>query len=303
MDERFARVNGIEICYESMGDPGGRPLLLIMGLGGPLIWWDDKLCKMLVELGFYVIRYDNRDCGRSTLMNDGPKPEVLRAFFGDARSACYTLDDMAIDAVGLLDHLEVPAAHVMGVSMGGMIAQTLAIRHRERVLSFASIMSTTGARGVGRPKPRVLRVFFQRPSLGHAAYVARAVRLWRLIRSPGFPFDEQRIRARAAATYDRGVDPAASARQLVAIAASGDRTSALRELRVPALVIHGRDDALVNVSGGVATAKAIPDAELLLIRGMGHDLPPALWPRVVDAVDRTARRAENQAITSAAGAA
>jgi pimeloyl-ACP methyl ester carboxylesterase len=295
MSECFARVNGIDLCYEALGDPGGRPLLLVMGLGGPLIWWDDELCRMLVERGFYVIRYDNRDCGRSTRMGSAPRPRPLRALLGATGSASYTLDDMAADASGLLDHLGLPAAHVMGISMGGMIAQTLAISHPERVLSLTSILSTTGRRTVGWARPRVLPLLARGLPRSRAEYVDEAVRLWRLIRSPGFPFDEERIRRRAEATFDRGIDPVATARQLVAIAASGDRTRALRGLRVPALVIHGASDPLVHVSGGTATARAIPGAELLVIRGMGHDLPPELWPTVVDAVDRVATRAESPA--------
>jgi pimeloyl-ACP methyl ester carboxylesterase len=183
------------------------------------------------------------------------------------------------------------SAHVIGISMGGMIAQTLAIEHPERVLSLTSLMASTGARTVGWPSPRAMPVLLRRPSRGRGPYIEQTVRLWNLIGSPDFPFDEMRVRARAAATYDRGVDFAGTARQLVAIAASGDRTRALRNVRVPALVIHGAKDPLVHVSGGTATAKAIPGAELLVVPGMGHDLPPALWPRVVDAVDRTANRA------------
>lgn len=295
MAECFAPVNGIELCYETLGDPDGRPLLLVMGLGGPLIWWDDDLCGMLADRGFHVIRYDNRDCGRSTMMNGAARPSPMRALLGDTRSASYTLDDMAADAAGLLDHLGLSAAHVMGISMGGMIAQTLAIRHPERVLSLTSIMSTTGGRTVGWPKPRALPVLLRRPSRGKDAYVEQAVRLWGLIGSPDYPFDEARIRARAAATYDRGIDFAGTARQLVAITASGDRTRKLRKVRAPTLVVHGASDPLVHVSGGAATAKAIPGAELMKIRGMGHDLPPALWPKVVDAVDRLANRAKAEA--------
>jgi pimeloyl-ACP methyl ester carboxylesterase len=180
----------------------------------------------------------------------------------------------------------------MGISMGGMIAQTLAIRRPERVLSLTSIMSTTGSRRVGWPKPRALPALFRRPPRSRDGYIEHALRIWRLIGSPGFPLDEDRVRARAGATYDRGIDPRGTARQLVAITASGDRSPELRKVCVPTLVIHGADDPLVHPSGGIATAKAIPDAQLMVIRGMGHDLPPALWPRVVNAVDRNAKRAE-----------
>jgi pimeloyl-ACP methyl ester carboxylesterase len=300
MSERLAHVNGIQICYETLGDPGGRPLLLVMGLGGPLIWWDDALCRMFVERGFHVIRFDNRDCGRSTRMESAPRPRPLRALLGATSSASYTLDDVAADAAGLLDHLGLPAAHVTGVSMGGMIAQTLAISHPGRVLSLASIMSSTGSRRVGWARPRLLPLLARGLPRTRAEYVAEALRLWRLIGSPGFPFDEERIRRRAEDTFDRGVDPAATARQFVAIAASGNRTAVLRGLRVPAVVIHGADDPLIHVSGGAATARAIPGAELLVIRGMGHDLPAELWPTVVDAVDRTAGRADSPALRTSA---
>jgi pimeloyl-ACP methyl ester carboxylesterase len=291
MGECFAKVNGIELCYETIGDPSGRPLLLIMGLGGPMIWWDDALCDLLVQHGFYAIRYDNRDCGRSTMMKDAVKPSPLRAFVGDNGTASYTLNDMAGDAAGLLDHLELPKAHVMGISMGGAIAQTLAIRKPARVLSMTSIMSTTGSRRVGWPKPRALPLLLRRPPRSRDGYIEHALGIWRVIGSPGFPRDEERIRARAGATYDRGIDPRGTARQLVAIIASGDRTLALRKVSVPTLVVHGADDPLVHPSGGTATARAVKDAQLMLIRGMGHDLPPVLWPRVVNAVDRNAKRA------------
>jgi pimeloyl-ACP methyl ester carboxylesterase len=295
MNERFARLGDVELCYEALGDPTGQPLLLVMGLGGPLIWWDDDLCQMLVDSGFYVVRFDNRDCGRSTRIEGVARPRVMRALLGSGRSASYLLDDMAGDAVGLLDQLELSSAHVMGVSMGGMIAQALAIGHPGRVRSLVTIMSTTGARTVGWPSPRVVPLLTRRPPRGREGYVEFTVKMWRIIGSPGFPFDEQRIRRRAEATWDRGVDPVATARQLVAITSSGDRTPALRRLRLPALVVHGKKDPLVHVSGGVATARAIPGAELEVIDGMGHDMPPQLWQRLVDGVARTSERASERA--------
>jgi len=293
MGELFARVNGgIDLCYETFGDPDGRPLLMIMGLGGPGLWWDDELCGMLADRGFYAIRFDNRDCGRSTHMTGAARPRIYRAFVGATGSASYTLSDMAADAAGLLDHLSIPAAHVMGASMGGMIAQTLAIEHPDRVLSLTSIMSTTGARLVGYARPRLLPLLARPMPRSRDAYVEETLRMWPLISSPGFPFDEDRIRRRSEATFDRGVDRVGTARQLVAIAASGNRTARLRRLNVPTLVIHGANDPLINVSGGLATAKAVPNAERLIIKGMGHDMPRELWPTLVDGVDRTAKRAE-----------
>ncbi|MFD8494041.1 alpha/beta fold hydrolase [Amycolatopsis sp. NPDC059657] len=287
MTETIARVNGIEICYETFGEPSARPLLLIMGLGGPMIWWDDEFCRSLVDRGFYVIRFDNRDVGRSTKMHGRISP--LATYW--LRTAPYTLDDMADDAAGLLDELGIRAAHVAGASMGGMISQTLAIRHPERVISLTSIMSTTGNRLVGRPTAKAGTMLLGRPPKNREQYLDYLVRTFRIIGSPGYPFDVQRMRDRAARTFDRGLNRGGTIRQLAAIVSSKDRAPALRKLRIPAMVIHGARDPLVHVSGGRATAKAIPDAELDIVPGMGHDMPRALWPRLIDAITRTANRA------------
>jgi pimeloyl-ACP methyl ester carboxylesterase len=287
MGEQTTRVNGVRICYETLGDPADRPLLLVMGLGGPLIWWDDQLCRMLVDRGFFVVRYDNRDSGRSEAMTG--RASLVGSLLG-ARQP-YSLADMADDAAGLLDHLGIAAAHVTGVSMGGMIAQTLAIRHPKRVRSLVSVMSTTGRRLVGWPDPRVLRLLMAPGVRDRADYVELALLSFRRIGSPGFPFDEPRMRVRSGDTWDRGLNRAGTLRQLAAIMSSPDRTAGLRGLRVPALVVHGRADPLVHVSGGRATARAVPGAELVLVPGMGHDLPREVWPLLVDGIDRTARRA------------
>jgi pimeloyl-ACP methyl ester carboxylesterase len=259
----------------------------VMGLGGPLIWWDDQLCRMLVDRGFFVVRYDNRDSGRSESMTG--RASLVGSFLG-ARQP-YSLADMADDAAGLLDHLGIAAAHVTGVSMGGMIAQTLAIRRPTRVRSLVSVMSTTGRRLVGWPDPRVLRLLMAPGVRNRADYVELALSSFRRIGSPGFPFDEARMRTRSGDTWDRGLNRAGTLRQLAAITSSPDRTAGLRRLRVPALVVHGRVDPLVHVSGGRATARAIPDAELVVVPGMGHDLPREVWPMLVDGIDRTAHRA------------
>jgi pimeloyl-ACP methyl ester carboxylesterase len=290
MAEERAPANGIEIVYETIGDPSDPPLLLVMGLGMQLIHWDDELCERFAERGFRVIRFDNRDAGRSTQI-DAPVPNLARAMAGLKIDAPYLLDDMADDAFGLLDHLGIEAAHVAGVSMGGMIAQTMAIRRPERVLSLTSIMSTTGERRAGRPKLRVWSVLARRAPRGKDAYVEYFVRIFRLIGSKGFAVDEERIRALAAATYERGHRPAGTGRQLAAIMASGDRTERLRQLRVPTTVVHGRSDPLIPFRGGRATAEAIPGARLVAISGMGHDLPREVWPQLVDAVAETAARA------------
>ena len=290
MAEQRATANGIEIVYETIGDPSNPPLLLIMGLGTQLIHWDIELCERFAERGFHVIRFDNRDAGRSTYI-DAPVPNIRRAMAGLRIDAPYLLADMADDAFGLLDHLGIEAAHVAGASMGGMIAQTMAIRRPERVLSLTSIMSTTGERRAGRPKLRVWGVLLRRAPRDKDAAVEYFVRVFRLIGSKGFPADEDRVRALAAEAYDRGHSPAGTGRQLAAIMASGDRTDRVRGLRIPTLVFHGRDDPLVPFRGGRATADAIPGARLIGIPGMGHDLPRQVWPQLVDAVAETAARA------------
>jgi pimeloyl-ACP methyl ester carboxylesterase len=290
MAEQRARANGIELVYETIGDPSNPALLLIMGLGTQLIHWDTELCERFAGRGFYVIRFDNRDCGRSTKI-DARVPSLPRAMAGLKIDAPYLLDDMAEDAFGLLDHLGIEAAHVAGASMGGMIAQTMAIRRPERVLSLTSIMSTTGERRAGRPKLRVWGVLLRRAPRDRDAAVEYFVRVFKLIGSKGFSVDEDRIRQLAAQAYERGHNPAGTGRQLAAIMASGDRTERLRQLRMPATVFHGREDPLVPFRGGRATAAAIPGARLIAVPGMGHDLPREVWPRLVDAVAETAARA------------
>jgi pimeloyl-ACP methyl ester carboxylesterase len=291
MAERIAPANGIEIAYETFGDSDDPTLLLIMGLGVQMLGWDEELCRMLAERGFRVVRFDNRDVGRSTQIVSGPRADVMAAAAGDFRSASYRLDEMAEDCVGLLDHLGADAAHAVGASQGGMIAQALAIRHPERVLSLTSIMSTTGDRAVGQPHPEAIPALLTRPPADREGFAEFVVGAWRVIGSPGFEADEDALRARGRASFDRGIHPEGTARQLVAILASGDRTAELEKLDVPTLVIHGTEDPLIDVSGGRATAAAIPGAELVLIEGMGHDLPRPLWPRFVDLIAENAARA------------
>jgi pimeloyl-ACP methyl ester carboxylesterase len=291
--ELIAPANGIEVAYEAFGDPVNPTVLLVMGLGVQMLGWDAEFCELLAGRGFYAVRFDNRDVGRSTKIEGGPRPDIMAAALGDTSSASYTLDEMADDCAGLLDHLGVEAAHVVGASQGGMIAQTLAIRHRERVLSLASLMSTTGDRAVGQPHPEALPALMTTPPADRAGFADFVVGTWRVIGSPGFDPDEEALRARAAAVYDRGIHPDGTARQLVAILASGDRTEALRRLDLPTVVIHGTEDPLIDVSGGEATAAAIPGARLELIPGMGHDLPRQLWPRFVDLIAENAARARS----------
>lgn len=289
--ELTAPANGIELVYESFGDPADPTMLLVMGLGVQMLGWDEELCELLAGRGFRAVRFDNRDVGRSTKIEGGPRPDLMAAAMGDASSASYTLDEMAGDCVGLLDHLGVQAAHVVGVSQGGMIAQTLAIRHPERVLSLASIMSSTGDRAVGQPHPEALPTLLTSGPADREGFAESAVQVFRVIGSPGFDADEEKLRKLARASFDRGYYPEGTARQLLAILASGDRTETLRRLDVPTVVIHGTDDALIDVSGGKATAAAIPGARLELIEGMGHDLPRELWPRFVDLIAENAERA------------
>ena len=291
-EELFAPVGrDVELCYQTFGTPDGDPLLLVMGLGGPMNWWDPELCALLVDRGFYVIRYDNRDTGRSSRgQGRVTRSTLVRAFAGRRVRAPYSLVDLAEDAFGLLDHLGLESAHLCGVSMGGMIAQTMAIEHPERVRSLTSIMSTTGKRTVGWQHPSLLPNLIGRAG-GREAYIESSVAIWRRIGSPGYPLSDERIRERAAETWDRGLSASGTLRQMVAVLTQPNRSPRLRALTVPSLVVHGLADKMVHVSGGRATAAALPGAELLLIDGMGHDLPPALYESFADAIRRTADRA------------
>jgi pimeloyl-ACP methyl ester carboxylesterase len=276
--------DGVRLAYQTFGMPEDPALLLVSGLGGQLIGWPPDLVEQVVQRGFFVIAFDNRDIGLSTHLHDAPDPDVHAAIHdGDTSSASYRLEDMADDAAGLLDHLGIPAAHVVGVSMGGMIAQTLAIAHPERVLTLTSIMSTPSPR-LGAPTREASEVLQAPPARSREEAIERSLAGARLIGSRGFEPDLHWRRQVAGDAFDRSNDPAGVGRQLMAIHASADRTEALRSVRVPTLVIHGADDPLVQVEGGYATAEAIPSAELLVIAGMGHDLPRGAWPQVLDAV-------------------
>jgi len=288
----YAPANGIELCYEPFGDAAGRPLLLIMGLGAHMTHWDESVCALFVDRGFFVVRYDNRDVGLSTKLDDAPAPNVLAALGGDTSSAAYTVDDMAADAAGLLDHLGIASAHVVGASMGGMIAQALAIGHPARVRSLTSIMSTTGDRSVGFTHPEAMPALLQRAPADREGFAEHHIRTFTAIGSPGYPPDPEHLRERGRTTFDRCYHPLGVGRQLIAIAASADRTQALSTLSVPTLVIHGEADPLIDVSGGRATAAAVPGVRLLTFPGMGHDLPAALMPRLVEEIARLADAAD-----------
>jgi len=283
-----AKANGIEIEYEVFGSPDDPALLLVMGLGAQLIAWDDDLCRLLVEQGFHVIRYDNRDVGLSTKFDAAGVPDltaVLTALTtGSPVEMPYTLEDMADDGIALLDALGIERAHIVGASMGGMLVQAMAIRHPDRVLSLCSIMSTTGSREVGQPDPEAIALLMAAPPSNRDEAIEAGIRGAKVLGSPGFPYDEAKARASLGASYDRMNYPQGTARQLVAIVGCEDRTPGLRQLKVPTLVIHGEDDKLLTPSGGRATAEAIPGAELLMIPGCGHDLPEGAWPTVVEAI-------------------
>jgi pimeloyl-ACP methyl ester carboxylesterase len=268
---------GIDIAFERFGNRESRPVLLIMGLGTQMLGWPDQFCDALAAHGLHVVRFDNRDIGLSSHMTDAPPPDMQAVLLGRASSASYTLSDMAADTVGLIDVLGLDGAHLVGASMGGMIAQTAAIEHPHRVRSLTSIMSTTGDESVGRPTEAATTALLSPPARTREEAIERTVRIVRVIGSPGFEIDEPEIRRRTGVAFDRAYDPVGVLRQFAAIAASGDRTAALRSVSVPALVLHGAADPLVDVSGGRATARAIPGAEFVAFAGMGHDLPRPLW--------------------------
>ena len=292
--ERLARVGpGIEIAYQRLGNPDAPVVLLIMGLAAQSIHWPDAFCRALVGSGLQIIRFDNRDAGHSTHLTNAPPPNLPAVLAGDLSSASYTLSDMAADTVGLLDALGVQQAHVVGASMGGAIAQTIAIEHSGRVRSLTSMMSTTGNMSVGQASPEVLRqVFGGPPAVTRDEVIQQRLRTFRAVGSPGYPGDENEVAANAGRAFDRSYDPTGIARQAVATVASGDRSERLRNLLVPTLVIHGLADLLCDTSGGRATAEAIPGAELVLIEGMGHDLPPGLRAELAARIARFVWRAE-----------
>lgn len=290
--EQFATVApGVRLCYQTFGSPDGEPLLLVMGLGGPMNWWNDELCEQFVAAGFHVVRFDNRDVGRSSRLEGRvTRAQLVQAFLGRRTQAPYALSDMAADTVGLMDHLGWESAHVVGISMGGMIVQTLAVEHTERVRSLTSIMSTLGRRTVGWQHPALLPQLIARKTAGREAYVTTSARMWDLIGSPAYPTEEAERRARAEETFDRGVSAAGVLRQMLAILNQPDRSRRLAELDLPAAVMHGGADKMVHVSGGRATARALRDCELLVVEGMGHDMPRQLFDTLVDLVRRTAGR-------------
>jgi len=289
-----ASCNGIELYYETVGDPADRPLLLVMGFTAQLIAWDERFVRALAEQGQYVIRFDNRDCGLSTHL-DGVEvdlPAVLAAWEGEGEMppVPYDLTTFADDAFALLDHLGIERAHVVGASMGGMIVQTMAIQRPERLLSMTSIMSSTSEADYGQASDAALEALMTPPPPERDAFLAYSVERSKLYCSPRY-FDEAKVAARAGAAFDRAFYPEGATRQMAAVRASGDRAEALRSVRVPTLVIHGRYDTLIDLSGGLRTAELIPGANLVLMHDMGHDLPEPLWPLFIDTISSHTRHA------------
>lgn len=284
----IVQANGIELCYDTFGDPQAPPLLMIMGLASQMIAWDDEFCAQIAARGYRVIRFDNRDVGLSTRFTEAGVPDVLAAFMavmqGKPINAPYLLRDMADDAVGLLDSLGIDKAHVVGASMGGAVGQTLAIHHAPRLLTLTSIMATTGAPGLPPATPEALAVLFKPTPADQAAYFASYVQTWKVLRAGSFPLDEARDLARAGQIFARGLNPAGAARQLTAILAAGSRKEALAAVKLPTLVIHGDADPLVPLACGIDTAETVPGAKLLVLKGMGHAMPISMWPQIIDAI-------------------
>ncbi|MHA2392142.1 MAG: alpha/beta fold hydrolase [Promethearchaeota archaeon] len=290
-----AEVNNLEIEYETFGNPSDKPLLLVMGLGAQMIVWDEEFIKFLLDRGFYVIRFDNRDVGLSTKCEEAGEPNVMQAVMatqrGEAVEAPYSLEDMADDAMGVLDALGIEKAHICGASMGGMIVQVIAYRHQSRVLSLTSIMSSTGNPELPQPTPEAMQALLTPAPTERNAYIEHSLKIGRLLYGSGFPFDEKIRREIAERVYDRCFYPIGFGRQLLAILANGNRKPKLASIKVPTLVIHGGDDQLVPVEGGKDTHEAISGSELIIIDGMGHSLPPETWEQITDAIAANAAKA------------
>ncbi len=282
------RANGIEIVYDTFGDMFAPPLLLIADLGEQLIAWDEEFCVQLAAQGYWVIRYDNRDTGLSTRFDHISVPDIATLYqstaLGKGGPAAYTLRDMADDALGLLDALEISSAHVVGASMGGMIAQILAVHDPVRVRTLTSIMSTTSDPNLPLPKPEALAILFTPSPTNLMGHIDHSLHAARILCGPAFPMDPDRVGKLAEQAFGRGLNPAGTARQFAAITASGNRKDALKAIRVPMLVIHGDADPVFPIQCGIATARAAVGAKMLVIDGLGHHLPPAVYPTLIDAI-------------------
>lgn len=297
---QIARANGIDLCYDIFGDPSAEPMILIMGLGAQMIHWDDDFCRQLAARGFRVIRFDNRDIGKSSRLSGGKRLTALEMlklrFLRIPIQAPYKLRDMAEDTIGLMDALGIKSAHLVGASMGGMIAQEMAISFPQRVRSLTSIMSTTGNPKVPPPTREAMAVLMAPPPASREEFYERFAQTWKILRVGSFPEDEARDRSRAERTFERGLNPAGVGRQLRAVLASGSRKERLHSVKAPTLVIHGTVDPLVRPEGGKDTAASIPGAKLVMIEGMGHALPIPMWPQIIDAIDKHAHAASAKAV-------
>jgi pimeloyl-ACP methyl ester carboxylesterase len=292
---RIAHANGINICYEIFGEASSEPLVLIMGLGGQMVQWDDAFCEQIAARGFRVIRFDNRDAGQSSKLTGG-KPltlwEILKErFLNIPPSAPYTLQDMAEDTIALMDELGIRSAHIVGASMGGMIAQEIAITFPERVRSLISIMSTTGNPDLPQPSNEAVSLLMEPQPKSRKKFIARFKRNWKVLRGGRFPEDEALDRSRAERVFDRGLNPAGIDSQIRAVLASGSRKERLSKVKAPTLVIHGTSDPLVDLKAGQDTAASIPGAKLMIVQGMGHAIPIPIWPEIIDAIDKHAHLA------------
>jgi pimeloyl-ACP methyl ester carboxylesterase len=285
--------NGIQLEYETFGarDDAASPVLLVMGLGAQMVLWDEAFCEAIAAHGHHVIRYDNRDTGLSAKFEEHGTPDLMALMSGQSDAApAYTLDDMAADGIGLIDALGFESAHVCGASMGGMIVQTMAIQHPDKVKTMTSIMSTTGNPELPPPDPAAIGQLMAPPATNREEAMQRSVNAFKVFGSPGFEFDEARVREKAARSFDRCFLPSGQARQMAAILTQSNRVPELQKLDLPTLVVHGESDPLVPVTGGRDTADAIPGAELMLIEGMGHDMPREVQPRIADAIHALAKR-------------
>ncbi len=296
---QIAYANGINICYDIFGDASAEPLVLIMGLGGQMVLWDDAFCEQLAARGFRVVRFDNRDVGKSSRLAGGGRLtpwEMLKVrFLNIAPAAPYRLRDMANDTIALMDVLGIRSAHIVGASMGGMIAQEIAITFPDRVRSLISIMSTTGNPDLPQPSNEAVALLTEPQPQSRDKFITRFKRNWKVLRAGRFPEDEALDRSRAERIFDRGLNPAGVQRQIRAVLASGSRKERLSKVKAPTLVIHGTTDPLVDPKAAQDTAASIPDAKLMMVQGMGHALPMAIWPEIIDAIDKHAHGASSKA--------
>jgi len=296
---QIIRANGIDICYEIFGEASAEPMLLIMGLGAQMILWDDDFCRQLAARGFRVIRFDNRDIGKSQRMTGGKRLTMLELlklrFLKIPVWAPYKLIDMARDTVGLMDALQIKSAHLVGASMGGMIAQEVTLSFPERVRSLTSIMSTTGNPKVPQPTREAAAMLMAPPPATREEFIERFAKTWKILRVGSFPEDEKLDLSRAERCFERGLNPAGVGRQLRAILASGSRKERLAAVKAPTLVIHGTVDPLVRPEGGKDTAASIPGAKLMMIDRMGHAIPLPMWPQIIEAIDKHAHGAVKKA--------